>query len=182
MRLFFAINLPDNIKENLVPVMENMQKLNPHHSLKWVKTKSLHLTLHFLGEQSNAMADKIIKTVDDLGDGFEAINVKVGEWGGFPNLHCPKILFFTLKDSQALHDLYKKIGSKLKTMGLETEKRAWKTHVTVARNKNAFKPIKINPAELPNLEWQVQSFELMKSNLLKDGAEYEVVKSFNLGK
>jgi len=38
----------------------------------------------------------------------------------------------------------------------------------------------ILPEIKKGLGWKMQSFELMKSNLLADGAEYEIVKSFKL--
>lgn len=182
MRIFLAINLPDNIKQQLEPIIEQLKLSNRVPSLRWVKPKSMHLTLHFLGDQDEARVQEIIQAIESLGQEFDPCTVKTGDWGAFPNLQNPRVIFFTLTDSDVLINLQKRLGRELEKIGLDIDKRAWQTHITVARNKDARKPLNLDLPQLPELSWEVNSFELMQSNLLPDGAEYEIIKSFNLGK
>ena len=77
-------------------------------------------------------------------------------------------------------NLQKSLGDKLKAKGFEIDARQFKTHITVARNKDTRENINLKLPNIGELSWEVNSFELMKSNLLPDGAEYEVIKSFTL--
>jgi len=180
MRVFLAINLPHTIRYELEAILEEAKKYNDYPSLKWVKPKSLHLTLHFLSDQDEISINKIIEIASKTAPEFKPTHVRVGEWGGFPNLDNPRIVYISLQDSDTLINLQKSLGDKLKKAGFEIDTRPWQTHVTVARNKNTREPMNIKLPSIGELEWDVQSFELMSSKLLPDGAEYDVVKSFNL--
>lgn len=48
MRLFIAITLPDDIRNNLFLLQEKLQQLPIH--CKWVEKENFHLTVCFLGE------------------------------------------------------------------------------------------------------------------------------------
>lgn len=180
MRVFLAINPPDTVRYELEAILEEAKQINDYPSLKWVKPKSLHLTLHFLGDQDDESINKIIELAEQTAPEFKPTHVKVGEWGGFPSLENPRIIYVSLEDSEILINLQKSLGDKLKKAGYEIDTRPWQTHVTVARNKNAREPMNLELPKIGKLSWDTKSFELMRSKLLPDGAEYEVVKSFKL--
>jgi len=56
MRLFIAIDLPQEIKEKAQKVEQEMQKL--HGSFTFVKPDAMHITLNFIGEVDKDLADK----------------------------------------------------------------------------------------------------------------------------
>jgi len=180
MRVFLAINLPDKILYEMEAIIEEAKQMNEDKSLKWVKPKSLHLTLHFLDEQNDEAINQITEISKQVSENFKPSKIRAVDWGGFPNIDKPRILFISLKDSDNFINLHDELGQELKKAGFEIDKRPWQTHVTVARNKNP-QPIKLDlPKITEGLEWQVKSFELMKSELMPDGAEYEIIKSFKL--
>jgi len=160
--------------------VEEVKQANDYGDLRWIKPRSLHLTLHFLGEQDEAALEKIISISENVAKDFHPTDVRVGEWGGFPNLSQPKIVYVSLDNADSLINLQKALADKLKAQGFEIDSRPFKTHITVARNKDSRQTLNLDPPEIGKLNWLVDSFELMKSNLLPDGAEYEVIKSFKL--
>jgi len=180
MRVFLAINLPDNIRYEMEAILEEAKQQNDYPGLKWTKPRSLHLTLHFLDEQDDDAIQKIFNICEQTAKEFKPSDVKVGEWGGFPDLNNPKIIFVSLEDSDLLINLQKSLGDKLYAQGFEIDTRQFKKHITLARNKDVREMLNLNLPSIGELEWEVKSFELMKSNLLPDGAEYEVIKSFEL--
>ena len=153
---------------------------NNSSTWKWVKPRSLHLTLHFLDEQNEEKIKNIIQISERVAENFSPSDVTVGEWGAFPNFSQPRIFFISLKDSDTLIRLHDELARELEQSGFKIDKRPWQTHVTVARNKSPRPKKLILPEIKKGLDWKMQSFELMKSNLLADGAEYEIVKSFKL--
>lgn len=180
MRVFYAINLPDEVRQSLESVISKARANNPGRELRWVKTELLHLTLHFLGEQSQESIDKLINLSKNVALESAPTEVEIGEWGGFPDLGRPRVIYISLKQAQPLFQLYKSLATQLATAGYETDKRPWRSHITVARNKEPLGKADLQLPELPKNKWMVESFELMKSTLTPDGPIYEVVKSFKL--
>ena len=49
VRVFVAIELPDNVKRGLGSIIEGLRQRS-HAPVKWVSADGIHLTLKFLGE------------------------------------------------------------------------------------------------------------------------------------
>ncbi len=62
MRLFLAIEVPNNIKDKLDNQLKKLKKLYPQFN--WVQKENFHITLYFFGERDDV--DKIKKTINDL--------------------------------------------------------------------------------------------------------------------
>lgn len=179
MRIFFAINLPDEVKNKLEPLIEEARQKNKSTGLRWIKTKSLHLTLHFLGEQNKDAVDLLANIGQKAANDLNPAEAVIDEWGAFPNLTAPRIIYLKMKELPMIKELYQSLSGLLQENGFKTDSRPFRSHITVARNKFTQKVTPSLPKFEP-LSWQVDSFELMKSNLLPDGAEYEVLESFPL--
>lgn len=179
MRVFLAVNLPKPIQQSLGKFITEARQMNNSEYIKWVKPESLHLTLHFLDEQNDQAIKKITEICLNTAKEFKPVDIRVGDWGGFPSLDNPRILFVNLNDSEILVSLHKALGRSLQDAGFQIDKRPWKTHVTVSRNKSP-RPAKLHLPQIGQLKWTMKSFELMKSVLLPDGAEYVVLESFEL--
>ncbi len=62
MRLFLAIDLPSEVKEDLERQIEPLKKQYPQFS--WVAKNNYHLTIYFFGEVNNPQP--IIQTISDV--------------------------------------------------------------------------------------------------------------------
>lgn len=175
-----AINLPDEIKRELAPILTRAREDNDFPGLRWVKPQSVHLTLHFLGELEQDDIERIIKIGEHAAGQFSGSKIQTGDWGGFPDLEFPRVVFIGLGTENSLADIQTEIGRQLERAGFEIDRRPWRTHLTVARNKDSGTRLNLDLPEVPGLAWTVRSFELMQSNLEADGAEYTIIKSFEL--
>jgi 2'-5' RNA ligase len=180
MRVFYAINLPERVRDSLRPIVAKAREDNQTNSLRWVKPELLHLTLHFLGEQDEDSVNEIINSVEDLLKPPDKPEVEIGEWGGFPDLVRPRIIYISLNHSESLLNLQKNLGLKLGSAGYDIDKRPWRSHITAARNKEPAQRLDLKLPPLPNDKWIVESFDLMKSTLTPNGPVYQLVKSFDL--
>jgi 2'-5' RNA ligase len=59
MRLFFAIELPEEIRTRLSEVQRRLRSAIPAR-VSWVRVEHLHLTVHFLGERSQRFLDVLV--------------------------------------------------------------------------------------------------------------------------
>src|SRR5690348_10644854 len=57
MRLFIALDIPEEIRARLRDYIERMRPLAP--DAPWVRAESLHVTLKFVGEASDARVQEV---------------------------------------------------------------------------------------------------------------------------
>jgi len=180
-RVFIAINLPENIKEELNKLLSLCRKINSQPVIRYVKAKGIHLTLHFLGYLDEQQINQVKAVMQNSAINFQRTDLTTGQINAFPDFKNPRVIFLSSqgKGKDTLANLQKNLGQDLEKIGIEVDHRAWQPHLTLARivGPTQFKTENI---KLPRLEIPVTSIKLMESQLLPNGAEYEVLASFTL--
>jgi len=181
-RLFLAINLPQEIKEQLSDLILKLQKANKNKPIKWVEKENFHLTLHFLGSVSAEKIENINSALEPIVVRYPILNFQLSERiDGFPNLQNPKVIFLEMKelnDNKTIK-LQRKIGEALKRLGFEIDTRPFRLHLTLGRVK--FKTsLQIPNLQFPVSNFQIQSIDLMESELTPSSPVYNLVKAYNL--
>lgn len=185
-RIFIAINLPEEIKNQLVV----SQKKWPTLPIRWIKKENIHITLAFLGYLDEAQLLDTLKTVEkviSLHNSFSILLNKI--YYGPPEKIPPRMVWVKIeKNSQLLalqNDLIKQLFSLSSFEYKEKEKREYSPHITLGRIKQwEFKKMnleqrpKIN--ELINLDFEVSSIDVMESQLKREGAKYTILEIFQL--
>ena len=176
MRLFIAIEIPEDVKEHLVKIQENIDTTK--NKIRLVNKGSMHLTLKFLGEvQPNKLGD--IK--DDLKQiTFKPFSVVLDTIGVFPSEDYIRVVWVGLKPEEPVLELQKNIDENLKK--LFKKEKDFKPHLTIARVKyiedessfiSKLKSIKIESKKI-----EVNNFKLVKSTLTPKGPVYEAIGVF----
>jgi len=173
-RIFFAVNLPEEIKEKINKTfLEKLKELNKKKLIKLVKKENLHFTLSFLGYFPEEKINELIEKVNKIE--FNEFEIELANIGSFNN----RVIWIDcIKGSKELSDLASKINSML---ALNQEKL--KAHLTIARNKNLnVKEFKETVEKLKKISFKesfkVKSFHLMESKLREEGPQYFVLKEF----
>lgn len=186
-RIFIAINLPEDIKKGLGYFQEKWPEL----PCRWTKKENLHITLTFLGylrDEELLEVLKITKEVAARNSSF-SINLKKICYGP-PKKVPPRMVWTEGEKSEKLEKLQKDLENSLLTAsikGLKPEVRPYTAHITLGRIK-AWEFRQIEPEERPeineeiNLSFEVNSIEIMESQLKRGGAEYTILGSFKLKK
>lgn len=185
MRLFIAINLPDNEKQRLGAALAAIAERHPL-PVRWVATDSLHVTLKFLGQTAESMMPQLEQALHDASDDSEQFDVTIGEFGAFPSSSRPNILWVGVTAPADLLKLQQRIEAGVARLGFEPEGRAYKPHITVARvEKNA----RIRDrAQMDRIVTEfdykqvirVRSVDLMRSFTGPRGARYELLRKVDL--
>lgn len=171
-RVFVAINLPDEIKDKLV----KWQEVHKNFNVRWTKKNSLHITLYFIGWVEEEKIKNISLQLKAIADNYRSFDIYLTEITVGPDKKGPRIIWANGFLADELKNLQISIASAVKDFANKTENRPFRPHLTLARNKGRIKFFK----EDIDLKFRVESFELMESRLLKDGAEYRVIESFKL--
>lgn len=181
-RCFIAINLNAENKLELAKIISQLKKTYSNPNIKYVKPESVHLTLHFLAYLDDNQIEKVKSAIDDIAEKHKPFIIKTSDFGGFPSLKYPQVIF--IKGGGEIEEamkIQKKLGEKLSSLGFPIDSRPWQAHFTLARLP---KPIKIENLgmDLEEIKINVSSIELMQSQLTPDGAKYSALYTKNLGK
>ncbi len=178
-RVFLAINIPDEVKQKLGPIIEELKKSNPDYGIKWVAAENLHLTLHFFGDLNEKQIAAVEEGIWKITERTESFEMKTGNFGCFPNEQSPHVFFASVGNSDAIHTFIGELEVLLQNLGFEVDPRPWRGHLTLGRIKN-WSNCKITGAQIPELSFAIKSIELMESELTPDGSVYSIIKSFPL--
>ena len=182
-RVFIAINLPENIKKELVFYQEKW----PGLPVRWTKEDNLHITLIFLGSVNDEEIVEICKVTKEAAEKHSSflVNFKKISYGP-PGKEPPRMVWVEGEKSKELGKLQQDLGNSLGNANLgKTEAREYALHLTLGRIKE-WEFRKIEPEERPeineeiSLSFEVNSIEVMESELKRAGPEYCVLESASL--
>jgi 2'-5' RNA ligase len=125
MRLFVAVELPDEIKDRLVALSSGL------HGARWVDPAQMHLTLRFIGEVDRPQADDVAGA---LGQVYAPrFDVELAGLGEFSARGRPSVLWAGVRPNAALAALQSRIESAVRRAGVAPETRKFHPHITLAR-------------------------------------------------
>jgi len=178
MRLFLAINLPDELKIELGKLVSGLD----FPGIKKVSPENLHITLKFLGDVDDKQAENIKQKLLEIK--AEELKITLGNVSFFPNEKNPRVIWIGINEGQEeIIELERQIDSKLSGLGFKAEKEDFKPHLTIARIK--FIKDKCKLLEAANCikigkGFDDKSFDLMASALRPEGPEYKILHQFSL--
>jgi 2'-5' RNA ligase len=183
VRLFLAINLDPGVRRAIVDATAPLRAAAP--TLSWVDESRLHLTLKFLGEQSEDIVPAISESVRDVARRHRQFAMHLGEIGAFPNFRRARVVWMGIHRDPRLELLHHDVELACETHGLELDGRAFRPHLTLARVKDRADVEQLRQLSRASkkLDFEedsaVQSIDLMKSNL-GAAANYECLHAASL--
>lgn len=181
MRLFFAIPLPDQVKQILKVKATLMQ--NKFSSGSWIKSSNYHITLSFLGNTDSHLLPQLTELASSLTSTFTQQSLELQDMDAFPSRRNVKTLICTLSKEDWLERLALELRSGLFAFGIKADNRFY-PHVTLARFREPVKQHYNFPWDqyVVNTKMMFEHFELVESVLKPTGAQYNTVATFNVSK
>src|SRR4051812_26920669 len=186
LRLFVAINLPEEIKLCLADLQAQAGQ-TVRKSVRWTRPEQLHLTLKFLAHLDEEVVPDLSAALARACDGVRAFALRAETVGCFPRPSSPRVVWAGINgDLPALLQLQKQIDDATASWR-EPEKRAFTAHLTIGRvteaNQTQREAIKCLIEKHQNArfgEWTVRTVDLMQSRLSPTGSTYSRLQSFEL--
>jgi 2'-5' RNA ligase len=180
MRVFIAIDLPNDVRTQLKDVQRVLRPLAT--AAKWVSTESIHITLKFLGEVPEKRVDQIDASLASLT--WKPFTIAVHGVGFFPGARSPRV-FWVGMDAPTMQGLTEELDARMEPLGFESEKRAFRPHITLARAKTSRLDPALVTASATFAERNFGSFtadriNLVQSTLKPTGAVYSTIKEYLL--
>lgn len=175
MRVFIAIELPDEVKAALTALQNDLRQTRA--DVAWTKPDNFHLTLKFLGEMDAKQIPDITNACNDAAASADSFSLQVKDTGVFPNVKQPKVLWASLAgELNQLQSLQRQLDTNLHALGFAKEPRSFNPHLTLGRVKSrlneAAVTAKLLMAELPALSFTVSELVVMQSQLHPTGSIY----------
>jgi 2'-5' RNA ligase len=178
VRLFIAINLPQEIRSDLWQAAAPLRAAS--YPIRWVAADSIHLTLKFLGEAGPEREAEIIAGVERSVEGTRTFALPIGEFGAFPSPSRARVVWAGCEGVPPLELLQDRLEREMEGLGFPIEGRAFHPHLTLGRVKRHAKAGDLSglDEQLEQLEYgaefDVKSVDVMQSTLSRSGARYEV--------
>ena len=192
MRLFVALDIPDEIRARIGTFLEGLRGFAP--DVRWVAAESLHLTLKFIGEQPEDKLGAIKSALASVtGD---SMDLSFRGTGFFPTAKSARVFWIGIEADERLSRLAGAVDAALQPLGVEREQRAFSAHLTLARSGSGrpqrlkedranlnFRHLQERLAQMPTPEFgtmTAREFFLYESKLSSKGAQYTKVERFAL--
>jgi RNA 2',3'-cyclic 3'-phosphodiesterase len=182
MRLFVGLDLPQEVVRGLERLLD---ELRPTARIQWSPPANLHITTKFIGQWPEERLPELNAALAAI-PGRDPIHVHIRRVGFFPNPHAPRIFWCGI-EAPGLDKLAADTDAATSTLGIESEKRAFSPHLTLARIKERLdlQPLREKIAALPSLDFgafDARSFFLYLSKPGPKGSVYTKLSEFPLKK
>jgi len=176
MRLFVAVDLPEDIKQQIGSLHCGVP------NARWTTPENAHVTLVFLGDiDAFDMTDIGLSLGRVQASSFE---LQIEGVGVFGNSKKPRLLWAGISTNPALHHLQHKITQALSSSGIKLEERRFKPHITLARvQKSSYARVRDYLSEyslFKTRSFNVDHFSLYSSVLGQSGPHYTEEIIFDL--
>jgi RNA 2',3'-cyclic 3'-phosphodiesterase len=173
---FVAVKIPLGIGKKIFDRLKNVNFLKFLQG-KNVNFENYHFTLRFFGELKEREVEEIVGKLKGIS--FKSFICKLNKLGVFDSKFNGVIWVGTSSEKLdgLAEEVFREVGR---------EKRHFRAHSTVLRFKKILEKEKLfeklGEVNFDDLDFLVDKFYLMKSELLPSGSKYHVVESFVLGK
>lgn len=185
MRLFLAIDFPDELKAHIASNIEILKDYIPK-GIKWVDKKNLHVTFKFLGDVNERILEDIYASAEGVASAHAPFSISFKEAEMIPNPERPRLIWYDMKDeTDSAANLFRDVDMALYDLGFSKEKRPLALHTTIGRVKFArnieWEKISSNLIPVDDIV-QCNELTLFKSQLTSSGPIYSILKTFKLEK
>lgn len=131
LRAFLAIPLPEDLRHRARRLQQELSPRLP--DVRWVRPKSLHLTLRFLPDLPEETVEKIGQIMLSVGTLIPPFHIDVTTLGTFPGPTRARVLWLGIDGGVALGELFHALDERFAAIGLPRETRPFTPHLTLGR-------------------------------------------------
>jgi 2'-5' RNA ligase len=129
VRLFVALDITNDIRSRIQSFIEGVSGFAP--DARWVSPESLHLTLKFIGEKSEASTENIKQALSTVKS--HPLEIAFRGHGFFPGPKHARVLWIGVEAGPQLPALAAAVDNALVPLNIPKEIHAFFPHITLAR-------------------------------------------------
>jgi 2'-5' RNA ligase len=178
--LFAAVRLSDDERHALAAVLRD-SGVAARMPGKRTRPANWHVTLRFVGDASEPVADQFARRIEDLVD-LDPFRVAVSGIDGFPHTAKATVVYGAVDDpTGGFAELARLCDIAAIDVGFEPEGRPFVPHLTLSRTRPA-----VDVSRLPDMfdtpvRISVRAVTVLRTHSTRDGPVYEAVYEIPLG-
>ena len=181
MRLFFCVELEKPVRDALTGIAARL-KGRLGAGVKWVARDNLHITVRFLGEVEDSLAEGLAEVGGEVARATAPFSFPLTGLGAFPTPRRARVIWAGPGEpSPPFAQLARRVEAGVQALGFPPERKEAVAHITLAR----LKPPRdvaaaLSEIAVPELEVEVHSLTLMRSRLTPQGPIYTPLRRWEL--
>lgn len=186
MRLFVAVDVPDEIKEVISNALEGLR--SGVEGVRWVKPENIHLTVKFIGDYEERKLDRLVDEVRKAALRSPRFTALLGGCGAFSSPRKARVIWVDMREGgEGAAVVARKVDSRLGKIGVKRENRPFRAHLTLGRLKrpkdcsDMLDRLDDDLEELSEMPFDVQEIVLYRSILSSEGSTYVSLQHIELG-
>lgn len=177
-RIFLAVNLPNQVKRQLIKFQEQWS----HLPVRWTREQNLHITLVFVGYVDDDEMLEVCRLTKEAIEQEKPFEIELNQICYGPLNKQERMIWVMGKKNEALGQLREKLSGLIEN----NSHGNWpfRSHITLARIKqDQWRQLPEKPIidQEISLVFSVDSIEVMQSHLSRQGPDYAVLESVELG-
>jgi len=185
MRLFIAVHFPADVLADLNARVASLRPRLP--SASWVKEGSQHVTLAFLGEQPESLAETLAPALQVGLRDIPRFEARLHGCGFFPNQRRARVGWIGIEPEAPFVRMAAAVRASVTTHGIALDAAEFRPHLTLMRIRDAWPPASIelfskSLRDYASTPFPVDAVTLFASQLDPKGAIHTPLRTFGLGK
>jgi len=180
MRLFIAVPLPDEARDLLCSVQDDLRREVKRAA--WESRDVMHVTVRFLGETDDELIPEIHEVLSEALAQQPRFEARLCKGGAFPNAREPKVFWVGLEDGMRFAVLAHAANLALSALGFAAPQHPFLPHATLCRVKGPW--LTGLPKSLSRLgefgRFPVDRLVLYQSVRHRHGAQHTPLHTYNL--
>jgi 2'-5' RNA ligase len=176
LRLFVALELPDYVRQRMAMLGSGLP------DARWVAPENFHITLRFIGEVDEYVAEDIDSEL--LGVRGRPIAINLDGLGCFESRNRVRAVWARVAAGEELQQLQRSIENAVRRAGLAPDTHKFVPHVTLTRLRHV--PVDVVAPYLAHNggfragPFDVRRFTLFRSHMGHGGSHYEALAQYDL--
>ena len=145
MRAFLAVHPDDEVRERIGGIQQELKQVLArsglgHVRVTWVRPEAMHITVKFLGDIEDELAEKVQDAVRGPVRDIVRIEIPLTRLGAFPRPREPRVLWIgpgedweQTDPGRRLADAVRSIADACERLGAARDEQRWHPHLTLAR-------------------------------------------------
>lgn len=180
MRLFVALEIPAEVRENLAALVRELRAVDSRPS--WIRAENLHVTLKFIGHAPPERLEALRSALAGVRSPAP-VALEFRGLGFFPHEKKPRVFWAAMSASPNLAPLAADVESTLEKIGIPRDERPFSPHLTLARFQEPFVSGELSSAIVQQSghefgAMRTSEFHLYASKTRPEGAQYTRLASF----
>lgn len=134
-RIFFAIDLPENIQNAMDKLILQLKNNN---NLLEKQVSHLHITLQFLAAIQSKDIPELVDLINLGLKQVKSFELAFGKVELFPSVNKPRVVAMTVSPQKTLLDVVERIRESLLKCGYKTEKMRFRGHLSLFKTQRTF--------------------------------------------